>query len=72
MLAISENADDERGIAAVVRVPVQGGKPTTVMSFDFAPSVVSDADITSDGKRVVCAVGRPETDVWLLEDAPTP
>ena len=72
VFAVTEIADAERGLAAVVRVPIRGGEPRTVVDFDFAPSVVSYADITADGKRVVCAVGRPETDVWLLDESPAP
>jgi Tol biopolymer transport system component len=52
--------------ARIVRVPANGGggKTVTVLPFDE----IGSADMTPDGRRVVCAVYSSRSDVWVVDN----
>jgi Tol biopolymer transport system component/DNA-binding winged helix-turn-helix (wHTH) protein len=52
--------------AKVLRIPVNGGQPTTVVSFPF--DEVGSVAMFPDGRRFVCTVYTSQSDVWVVDN----
>jgi Tol biopolymer transport system component/DNA-binding winged helix-turn-helix (wHTH) protein len=52
--------------ARILRVPVNGGPPTTVMSLPFEE--IGTVTMFPDGQRFLCSVYSSRSDIWVVED----
>jgi Tol biopolymer transport system component/DNA-binding winged helix-turn-helix (wHTH) protein len=52
--------------ATILRVPVNGGPPETVLSLPFEE--VGSVTMFPDGRRFLCAVYSSRSDVWVVEN----
>ncbi len=62
--ALLAKMDTVKDVSSIQRVPIDGGKPTTIatnlgelLSFDISP----------DQRRIAYSINRPTTDVWMLD-----
>jgi Tol biopolymer transport system component len=52
-------------LARILRIPVNGGEPTTILTLPFEE--VGSVSMFPDGRRFVCTVYSSRSDVWLVE-----
>ena len=52
--------------AIIVRVPLSGGEPETIVSLPFEE--VGTVAAFSDGRRFLCTVYSSRSDIWVVEN----
>ncbi|MCI0496242.1 hypothetical protein L0Z72_14640, partial [candidate division KSB1 bacterium] len=52
----------------IIKVPVNGGKPKTIITLAFENIEMNGISMTPDGKKIVFAAFETQSDVWLMEN----